>query len=148
MASWGQFCPPVAAPGAPPGCVGRVILSLCWEKLPRETCLVSPHSLQAAQSSIGSGTPRIPAGVLVVSGAVSRYWRLPWSVLFSMSLKWDITRNVFVLVVECWTEENSARPKKGAQEDHHCVCEGGCAPEEGRECLEAEPEEGKPNRGP
>lgn len=109
---------------------------------------MSPHSLRAAQSSIGSGTPRVPAGVLGVSGAVSGYWRLPWSALFSVTLKWDITRHVFVLVVECWTKEISAGPKEGAQEDHHCVCEGGCAPEEGRECLEAEPEEGKPNRGP
>lgn len=61
------------------------------------------------------------------------------------SLKGDITRNVFVLVVECWTEEIAARPEERAQEDHHCVCEGGCAPEEGRERLEAEPEERKPN---
>lgn len=86
--------------------------------------------------------------VLVASGAVSGCWHLPQSVLSSVSLKWDITRNVFVLVVECWTEEISARPEEGAQEDHHCVCEGGCAPEEGRECLEAKPEEGEPNGGP
>ena len=64
------------------------------------------------------------------------------------SLKGDITRNVFVLVVECWTEEISARPEERAQEDHHGVCEGGRPPEEGRERLEAEPEERKPNRGP
>lgn len=64
------------------------------------------------------------------------------------NLKGDITRNVFVLVVECWTEEISARPEERAQEDHHCVCEGGCPPEEGRERLEAKPEERKPNRGP
>lgn len=86
--------------------------------------------------------------VLVVSSAVSGCWCLPCSVLPSVSLKWDITGNVFVLVVECWTEEISAGPEEGAQEDHHCVCEGGCAPEEGGERLEAEPEEGKPNGGP
>lgn len=86
--------------------------------------------------------------VLVVSGAISGCWCLPCSVLPSVSLKWDITGNVFVLVVECWTEEISAGPEEGAQEDHHCVCEGGCAPEKGGERLEAEPEEGKPNGGP
>ena len=51
-------------------------------------------------------------------------------------------------VVECWTEEISAGPEEGAQEDYHGVCEGGCPPEEGRERLEAEPETGEPNRGP
>lgn len=72
----------------------------------------------------------------------------PWNIYQDVSLKGDITRNVFVLVVECWTEEISARPEERAQEDYHCVCKRGCPPEEGRERLEAEPEKRKSNRGP
>lgn len=123
-------------------------ISLLGKALQRNVSGVSTFPVISPEQYWVKRTPCVPVGVLVVSGAISGYWHLPWSVLSSMSLKWDITSNVFVLVVECWTEEISAGPEEGAQEDHHCVCEGGCAPEEGRERLEAEPEEGEPNRGP
>lgn len=95
-------------------------------------------------------------GVLTGLGGAAGGWRCHQRVLElwpavlcrAASVKGDITRPVFVLVVECWTEEISARPEEGAQEDHHGVCEGGCPPEESRERLEAESEERKPNRGP
>lgn len=55
---------------------------------------------------------------------------------------------IFVLAVECWATEISARSEAGAPEDHHCLRQRGRPPEEIRECLEAEPEARDASRRP
>lgn len=143
MASQGQFCPVRSIAGV---CGQRS--SHTWFKQSCLWCLLVPSDRPRPACWVG--------GVLAGLGGAAggrrcHQWVLepcPAVLYQAVSVKGDITRPVFVLVVECWTEEISARPEEGAQEDHHSVREGGCPPEEGRECLEAESEERKPNRGP
>lgn len=123
-----------------------VLGKAAWEK--RVWCLHVPSDQPGPVCWVG-GSPQSPRRSCWLSALPSVGVGVRPAVFYQdASLKGDITRNVFVLVVECWTEEISARPEERAQEDHYCVCEGGCPPEEGRECLEAKPEERKPNRGP